>query len=86
MPLCHIYLGKLAAAIAPQGFGVYSREISHISPKEGEIWPTLDRGRYTKDLLPAPAQGAVELDQAEGFALLRGRQIQLRREEVGICS
>src|ERR1700689_5312112 len=35
-------------------------------------------------LLPATAQSAVELDQGEGFALLRGYQVQLRREEVRV--
>jgi hypothetical protein len=45
--------------------------------------PLAGEGR-TKRLLPAPSQCTVELDQGEGFALLRGYQVQLRRVEVGV--
>ena len=35
-------------------------------------------------LLPAAAEGRVELDEGEGFVLLRGDEIELRGEEVGV--
>jgi hypothetical protein len=38
----------------------------------------------SKPLLPPASQCTVELHQAEGFALFRGCQVQLRREEVGV--
>jgi len=40
--------------------------------------------RHGCRLLPASSQCTVELDQGEGFALLCGCQVQLRREEVGV--
>ncbi len=36
-------------------------------------------------LLPAAAQGAVELDEGEGFVLLGADQVELGGEEVGVC-
>ena len=35
-------------------------------------------------LLPAAAEGGVELDEGEGFVLLRGDESELRVEEVGV--
>ncbi len=67
----------------------HARAVAHLGMSEGGwterqkavcplIWTALKR------LLPAPSQCAVELDQGEGFPLLRGYQVKLCREEVGV--